>query len=61
MNDGHIPSAHYANIIQWYEEMFVMVTNQLELDSKMSILIRTKKKIIKLLHIVAKEWIITIC
>ena len=29
MNDGHIPSTHYANIIKWYENTFILVTNQL--------------------------------
>ena len=50
MNDGHIPSAHYVNIIKWYENTFVMVTNQLELDSSMPSLIKSRKTIIKFLN-----------
>ena len=55
MNDGHIPSAHYANIIQWYEDMFEMLTNQLELDSNMSSLIRSKKNILVVPALISEE------
>ena len=55
MNDGHIPSTHYSNIIKWYENTFVMVTNQLEIDSSMPCLIKSRKQIINLLNKVLFE------
>ena len=55
MNDGHIPSTHYSNIIKWYENTFVMVTNQLEIDSSVPCLIKSRKQIINLLNKVLFE------